>query len=134
LKEADADDLNEHLGTDRFIFEYVRAVKNRGDQDDMQFMGVLKDSLITFKRQMQKKQEDAKAALSFALDPEDPAPLPDTSSKGETHAKKNGNNGKSKTVSIYLYFCTKILIICRKSVRNPGPHPLPSVSRPRFGP
>jgi hypothetical protein len=125
LNEADTEELNAHLGSDQFIFQYVRDVKSRGDQDDKQFMGVLKESLKTFKTLMQKKKADAEAALSFSLDPEDRAPLPDTS-KGDSQAKKNGNNGKSKQVSIYLYFLLTILKICRIPFRNPGPPPIAS--------
>jgi hypothetical protein len=125
LNEADTEELNVHLGIDRFIFQYVRDVKDKGDQDDKQFMGVLKESLKTFKTVMQKKKADAKAALSFSLDPEDTAPLPNTSN-GESQAKKNGNNGKSKQVSIYLYFLFTILKICRIPFRKPGPPPFAS--------
>jgi hypothetical protein len=107
LNVAAADELNGHLGTDRFIFQYIRAAKNRGDEDDMKFIGMLKDSLKTFNILVQKKQADAKAALSFAFEPEARAPLPDTSSKGATEVKKKGNNGKSKQVSIFLYFFIK---------------------------
>ena len=69
LKNTDADELNRLLGSDHFIFQDVHAVKNRGDQDDSEFMGVLKESLKTFKTQIEKKQVDAKAALAFSLTP-----------------------------------------------------------------
>ena len=96
LKDADADELNRLLGTNHFIFQYVHAAKNWGDQDDSEFMGVLQESLKTFKTQIEKKQADAKAALAFSFDPEDTAPLTDTSSKGN---KGKGNN----QVSYYLH-------------------------------
>ena len=95
LKDVDADELNRLLGTDRFIFQYVHAAKNRGDQDDSEFMGVLQESLKTFKTQIEKKQADAKDALAFSFDPGDTAPRR-YSSKGN---KGKGNN----QVSYYLH-------------------------------